>query len=55
MGHLVNTVRFTDDQARVANSNAGLKRIMDALSKATKDHGMRFNIKITKVMRISKN
>ena len=36
-GHLVNAVRFADDQAMVANSNARLQRIMDAHNKMTED------------------
>ena len=32
-GHLVNAVRFVDDQASVVNSNAESQRIIDALNK----------------------
>ena len=53
-GQLVNAVRFADDQAMVANTNAGLQRIMDCLDRTSKDYGMRINIKKTKVMRISR-
>jgi len=66
-GHLVNAIKFTDDQAMVANSKAGLhqamvanskaglQRIMDALNKITEEYVRRINIKNIKVMRISKN
>jgi len=36
-GHLVNTVRFADDQTMVANSKAGLQRIMIAQKKQQKN------------------
>jgi len=36
-GHLVNTVRFVDDQTMVANSKAGLQRIMVAQKKQQKN------------------
>ena len=52
-GHLVNAVRFAENQAMVANSNAGLQRIMNALNKMTEDYGMKINFKKTKVLRIS--
>ena len=34
----------------VANSNAALQRIVDALNKATEDNGMKINIKKTKAI-----
>jgi len=34
-GHLVIAVRFSDDQAMIANSKFGLQRIMDAVNKTT--------------------
>ena len=52
---MVNAVTFADDQAMVANSNAGLQRIMNALNKTTGDYGVRISTKKTKVMRISKD
>jgi len=54
-GHLVNAVRFADNHAMVANTIAGVQRIMDGGKKTTEEFGMRINIKQTKVMRISKN
>lgn len=54
-GHIVQAVRFADDQAMVANSNAGLQRIMDNLNETSKEYGMKINLKKTKVMRISRN
>lgn len=54
-GQIVQAVRFADDQAMVANSNAGLQRIMDSLNKTSEEYGMKINLKKTKVMRISRN
>lgn len=48
-------MRFADDQAMVANCNAGLQRIMDNLNETSKEYGMKINLKKTKVMRISRN
>ena len=48
-------VRFADDQAMVANINAGLQWIMDSLHKTSGEYGMKINLKKTKVMRISRN
>jgi len=53
-GLLVKAMRFADDQAMVSSRNAGLKRIIDALNKTSKDYGMKINIKKTKVMRVCK-
>jgi hypothetical protein len=53
-GHLVNAVRFADDQAMVASSNAGLQRIMDTLNKTSGEYGMKINIKKTKTMKFSR-
>jgi len=50
----VQAVRFADDQAMVANSNAGLQRLMDNLNKTSEEFGMKINLKKTKVMRISR-
>jgi retron-type reverse transcriptase len=53
-GHLVQAIRFADDQAMVANTVKALQRLMDALDKTSEEFGMRINIKKTKVMVISK-
>ena len=53
-GQLVNAIRFADDQAMVASTNAGLQRIMDSLNRTSGEYGMRINTKKTKVMRISR-
>ena len=53
-GRIVQAVRFADDQAVVANSNAGLQRIMEILNKTSEKYGMKINLKKTKVMRISR-
>jgi hypothetical protein len=38
----------------VANTNAGLQRIMERFDRTSRDYGMKINIKKTKVMRISR-
>lgn len=52
-GKLVQAVRFADDQAMVANSEEGLRRIMLSLNETIERYGMKINIKKTKVMKIS--
>jgi len=54
-GHLVNAVRFADDQAVIAISKAILQRIINALNKSTEEYEMRIDIKKRKGMRIRKN
>jgi Reverse transcriptase (RNA-dependent DNA polymerase) len=51
----VQAARFADDQAMVANTNAGLQRIMDSLHKTSEEYGMKINLKKAKVMRKSRN
>ena len=53
-GRIVQAVRFADKQAMLANSNAGLQRIMDKLNKTSEEYGKKINLKKTKVMRISR-
>ena len=53
-GRIVQAVRLADDQAMVANSNAGLQRIMDKLNKTSEEYGKKINLKKTKMMRISR-
>ena len=53
-GLLVKAVQCADDKAMVSSSNAGLRRIIDALNKRSNDYGMKINIKKTKVMRVCK-
>jgi len=54
-GHIINTVRYADDKAVVANSQKGLQQLMDNLNKVTGDFGgMKINVKKTKVMCISR-
>ena len=54
-GRIGQAVRFADDQAMVANTNAGLHRIMDSHHKTSEEYGMKINFKKTRVMRISRN
>ena len=44
-GLLVKAVRFADDQAMVSSSNAGLQKIIDALSKTSNDYRIKINTK----------
>jgi exonuclease III len=53
-GSLMKAIRFADDQAMVASSNAGLQRIMNTLEETSEEYGMKINRKKTKVMRMSK-
>ena len=46
-GRIVQAVRFAENQAMVANSNAGLQRIMDTLNKTSEEYGMMINLKQT--------
>jgi len=54
-GVVVNSERFSDDQAMVSNSNIGLQRIIDALNTTSVEYGMKINFKKTKVMRMCKS
>ena len=51
---IINTIRYADDKAVVANSQKGLQQLMDNLNKVTRDFGMKINMKKTKVMCISR-
>ena len=54
-GRIINTIRYADDKAVVANSQKGLQQLMDNLNKVTRDFGgMKINMKKTKVMCISR-
>ena len=54
-GRIMQAVRFADDQAMVANSKAGLQRIMDNFNITSEKYGMNsINLKKTKMMRISR-
>jgi len=54
-GHIINTVRYADDKAVVADSHKELQQLMDNLNKVTGDFGgMKINVKKTKVMCISR-
>jgi len=52
-GGIVQSVRFADDQTMVANSNAGLQRIINYINKTSEEQGMKITVKKIKVMRIS--
>ena len=52
-GYLINSVRFADDKAVVANSERGLQQLMDNINRVTKEYIMKINVKKTKAMCIS--
>jgi len=51
---IINTVRYADDKAVVANSQKGLQQLMDNLNKVTREFGIKINVKQTKVMCINR-
>src|SRR5919106_585908 len=53
-GQLITDVRFADDQGMVDNTEEGLQRTMDRLSKTAKEYDMKINVKKTKTMVASK-
>ena len=53
-GQLITDVRFADDQGMVDNTEEGLQRTMDRLSKTAKEYDMKINVKKTKTMVVSK-
>ena len=53
-GRIINTIRYADDKAVVANSQKGLQQLMDNLNKVTREFGMKINVKKSKVMCISR-
>ena len=53
-GRIINTIRYADDKAVVANSQKGLQQLMDNLNKVTREFSMKINVKKTKVMCISR-
>jgi hypothetical protein len=53
-GHLIQAVRYADDQAMTANSTEGLQNIMTKLNNVVESYGMRINKNKTKVMKIGK-
>jgi hypothetical protein len=53
-GHLIQAVRFADDQAMTANTAKGLQTIMTKLNEVVERYGMRINKSKTKVMKIGK-
>jgi len=54
-GHIIQAVRFADDQAMVASTAEGLQSIMTTLNEIVERYKMRINRKKTKVMKIGKN
>jgi hypothetical protein len=53
-GQLITDIRFADDQGMVDNTEEGLQRTMDRLSKTAKKYDMKINVKKTKTMVVSK-
>src|SRR6188768_2573554 len=53
-GKLVKALRFADDQAMLATTQAGLQKMMDKLNLTSKEYNMKINIGKTTSMRISR-
>ena len=53
-GRIINTIRYADEKAVVANSQKRLQQLMDNLNKVTREFGMKINVKKTNVMCISR-
>jgi len=49
-GHIINTIRYADDKAVVANSQKGLQKLMDNLNKVTGEFGVKINVQMMKMM-----
>src|SRR6476619_2704025 len=54
-GELIKDVKYADDQGMVANTEAGLQRLMDSLNTTAKHYDMKINVKKTKAMVVSRN
>ena len=52
-GQLTKSLRFSVDQAMIAEGQKGLPRMMDRLNKISEGHDMKINVKKTKILRIS--
>src|ERR1043165_8327522 len=53
-GRLIKALRFADDQAMLATTQAGLQKMMEKLNLTSKKYNMKINIGKTKSMRISR-
>jgi len=53
-GRIINTIRYADDKAVMANSQKGLQQLMDNLNKVTREFGVKINVRNTKVICISR-
>src|SRR6476619_3790978 len=54
-GELIKDVKYADDQGMVANTEAGLRSLMDSLNTTAKHYDMKNNIKKTKAMVVLRN
>src|SRR6476619_7025632 len=54
-GELIKDVKYADDQGMVANTEAGLQRLMDSLNTTAKHYDMKINVKKTKAILVSRN
>ena len=54
-GEIIMDIRFADDQAMIADTEAGLQRIMNHLDQKSKEFNMAINMKKTKVMKVSRS
>ena len=48
-GQLLQTIKFADDQAVVADTQRGLQRMMDKMNESVERHGMKINGKRPKL------
>jgi len=53
-GRIINTIRYADDKAVVANSQKGLQELMDNMNNVTREFSIKINVRKTKVMCISR-
>ena len=44
-GHIINTIRYIDDKAMVANSQKGLQQLICIPNKVTREFTMKINVK----------
>ena len=54
-GQLLQTIKFADAQAVVADTERGRQRMMDKMNESVERHGMKINGKKTKVMKIGRS
>lgn len=53
-GHIINSVRFADDEAPVVSTENGLQKMMDGINTTEESYSLKINKKKTKTMRIAR-